>query len=218
MPTKAEALGILLVLLPGFTCAYVTQFVAVRQKQSDFDKVVEALLFALLLYLGTLPFFHFSLPSSWAVSAGGEIQVRIHYRQLLTLFLASVGLGLAYAANLNHDWALRLLRKCRITERTSRTAVWHDVFQETGGWIQVELKDGKKALGWVRYYSDDIEDRSLFLESASWINEAGEERPIEGPGLFLTRDAEIEAVLFLGNGIPEGDEAEAVQSSSDSAA
>lgn len=203
MPTKAEALGIFLILLPGFTCAYVTQFVAVRQKQGDLDKVIEALLFSLVLYLVTLPFFHFALPLSWVSDANGAVLIRIHYGYLLTLFLLAVGLGVAYAANLNRDWVLRFLRRCRVTERTSRTAVWHDVFQETGGWVQVFLKDGKKALGWVRYYSDDIEDRSLFLESASWVDDEGEERSIAGPGLFLTRDSEIEAVVFLGTGLPE---------------
>ena len=106
-------------------------------------------------------------------------------------------MGIAYAANINRDWGLSLLRKIGVTERTSRSALWHDVFQDTSGWVQVSMKDGKKALGWVRYYSDDVDDRSLFLESASWIDDDGKEQVIDGPGLFLTKDSEIESVMFL---------------------
>lgn len=70
MPEKAEALGILLVLLPGFAAAYFVQLLATRRKQSELDKVVEALIFSLLLYVITLPFFRYSLPIAWHAGLG----------------------------------------------------------------------------------------------------------------------------------------------------
>jgi hypothetical protein len=197
MPGKIEALAIFLLLLPGFTSAYVTQLLSVRRGQSDLDKVVEALLFSFLLFLITWPIFGYSLPLAWELGKDAQFHVHVAYSFLITLFVLAVMLGILYAANLNHDWILTLCRKCRITERTSRVAVWHDVFQGGGGWVQVSLKNGKKALGWVRYYSDDAEDRSLFLEQASWITDEGDEEPIPGPGLFLTKSSEIESVMFL---------------------
>jgi hypothetical protein len=45
--------------------------------------------------------------------------------------------------------------------------------------------------------SDDVEDRSLFLEAASWVDDNGNEAVIDGPGLLLTKDSEIESVMFL---------------------
>ncbi len=65
--------------------------------------------------------------------------------------------------------------------------------------MQVSLKSGKQALGWVRYYADDEEDRSLFLEKAAWIDESGGEQLIPGAGLFLTKNSEIESIMFLGS-------------------
>jgi len=70
MPEKAEALGILLVLLPGFACAYIVQFLAVRRRQTEMDKVVEALLFSLVLYVITLPIFGNTLPIGWGLQKG----------------------------------------------------------------------------------------------------------------------------------------------------
>jgi len=197
MPEKFEALSIFLILLPGFTAAYVTQSLAVRREQTELDKVIEALLCSAFLFLVIWPFFRFSLPLSWSISTDGQFHTHANYPFLLTLFVAAVGLGVAFAANINHDWGLGFLRRIKVTERTARSAVWHDVFQENGGWVQVAMKDGKRALGWVRYYSDDVEERSLFLEDASWIDEEGNERHIDGPGLFLTKDSEIESVMFL---------------------
>jgi hypothetical protein len=65
MPGKVEAFGIFVVLLPGFLCAYVVQMLAVRKTQSEVDKVIEALIFSFVLYLATLPAFHYVLPVSW---------------------------------------------------------------------------------------------------------------------------------------------------------
>lgn len=197
MPGKIDALAIFLILLPGFTCAYVTQYLAVRREQTEFDKVTEALLFSFVLYLASLPLFHYKLPIAWFPDPNGAFHIQLEYGHLIFLFAASVLFGVVFAANLNNDWILTLLRRFKITERTSRVAVWHDVFQGTGGWVQVNMKDGKKALGRVRYYSDDSEDRSLFLESASWIDDEGKEVLIDGPGLFLTKDSQIDAVMFL---------------------
>ena len=59
--------------------------------------------------------------------------------------------------------------------------------------------------GWVRYYSDEAGDSSLFPERAAWID--GEVREeIDGPGILLTSDAGIETITFLGDSEPVTDE------------
>jgi hypothetical protein len=37
----------------------------------------------------------------------------------------------------------------------------------------------------------------MFLEQAAWIDKNGNENPITGPGILLTKDVGIEYVLFL---------------------
>jgi hypothetical protein len=197
MPDKIEALGILLILLPGFSCAYVTQHLAVRRDQTELDKAVEALLFSFVLYLATLPFFGYTLPVSWHAIAGGSYQIVPSYPHLLTLFVSSILLGVLYAANINHDWVLGVLRKINVTERTARSSIWNDAFQEIGGYVQVGMRDGRKLLGWVRYYSDESSDCSIFLEDAAWIGDNGEVQSIDGPGVLLTKECGVEFVMFL---------------------
>src|ERR1700722_1078568 len=57
MPNSAVALQIFLILLPGFAAAYLVQLLAVRSKQTDLDKVIEALLFSFVIYV-TYYLFH----------------------------------------------------------------------------------------------------------------------------------------------------------------
>lgn len=116
MPEKVEALAILFVLLPGFLCAYITQSLAVRRQQSDTEKVIEALIFSLILYLITLPLFGFTLPLHWQAGTSGALQIVADYHHLLTLFVLSVAFGTIYAANINHDWLMGLMRWAHVTE------------------------------------------------------------------------------------------------------
>lgn len=53
-------------------------------------------------------------------------------------------------------------------------------------------------LGWLRQYSETGDERTLFLERASWLSESGSAVPIAGKGLLLlTEKAEIQFVMFL---------------------
>jgi hypothetical protein len=199
MPSKVEALGVFLILLPGFTCAYVAQYLSVRRKQTELDKVIEALLFSVVLYVSTLPFFGNTLPVSWRAlsSDPNQYQILIRWSQLFVLALGSCVLGILYAANINHDWIMKLFRRIRVTERTARSTIWNDVFQEIGGSVQVGLTGEIKVIGYLRYYSDEAEDSSMFLKHAAWIDSKGNTTPITGPGILLTKDVGIEYILFL---------------------
>jgi hypothetical protein len=203
MPTTAAALEILLILLPGFAAAYFVQLLAVRAKQTDLEKLIEALLFSFLIYVsyaflrGTDTPIHFlHLP------AGDEIQV-----QRLNLLLVAgltVGYALLMVLYVNKDGA-RFFRRVGLTERTSRNSIWNDIFQDVqqtvdphaGSIVQVETEDGRSVTGVLHYYSDSADECSVFLRQAEWVGEDGELVPIHGPGILLTQNAKITSISFL---------------------
>ena len=201
MPGKIQAIGIFLILPPGFSCAFMVQRIAVRAKQTELDKVIEALLLSFILYLGTSPFFHYSLPLSWTAKDQQHFTTyafELNWAYIFALFISAVVLALLYGANINHDWLLKLLRKCKITERTARSSIWNDAFQDIKGtYVLVNLADGRSVLGYLRYYSDEQEDASIFLEDATWVTENGDQEAINGPGILLTKEAAIQSVAFL---------------------
>jgi len=120
-------------LLPGFSCAYLVQRLAVRPKQTELDKVIEALILSFFLYLVVSPFFGYSLPLSWQAKTSQGIEqyaFQLNWPYLASLATLALATGILYGANLNHDWILGTLRKLRITERTARNSIWNDAFQE----------------------------------------------------------------------------------------
>lgn len=202
MPGSVEAFGIFLLLLPGFSCAYLVQRLAVRPKQTELDKVVEALLFSFVFYLAVSPFFAYSFPLSWqkrTVVGFDQYTFQLNWNYLASLALLALAIGILYGANLNHDWLLRLLRKWNVTQRTARSSIWNDALQDiSSSCVPVQLAGDRSVIGYLRYYSDEPEDGSLFLEDAAWIvDQDGAQNPIDGPGILITKQAGIESISFL---------------------
>ena len=205
MPGTTEAFGVLLLLLPGFSCAYLVQRLAVRPRQTELDKAIEALLFSFVLYLVASPFFAYSLPLSWQMTTNEGVEhytFQLNWAYLAALAALAFGLGILYSANLNHDWLLRLLRKLQITQRTARNSIWNDAFHDIpSSFVLVQISGDRAVIGYLRYYSDEPDDAALFLEDAAWIvDDEGTQVPIDGPGILLTKQAGIESVSFLSTG------------------
>lgn len=207
MPQGMQALAVLLVLLPGFFSAKIVQLLCVRPKQSELDKVTEALLFSLFTYILFALTAGTDLPLSWASryeQGTAHYSLEVHRGRLILLIVYSLILGLSWAWIVNHDALLKGLRKLGFTQRSSRISVWGDIFHLLGGSVQIGLKDGRMAKGWLNAYSDEAKDSSLFLESASWIDENGEVS-VDGPGILFTKESGIQFVMFLREIRPESD-------------
>lgn len=202
MPGTLQALAALLILLPGFLSAYILQALVVRPKQTDLDKVIEALIFSFVIYLTSVLIIGTTLPISWraTVDASGSQTWTIDasWWRLLFLLLVPILFGLVAAWLMQHDSLLRFLRRFSLTDRTSRASTWNDVLQDVDGVAQVELSDGRSVMGWVLYYSDDPDDASVFLERAAWVKDSGDGlEPIPGPGILITKEAGIRSIMFL---------------------
>lgn len=201
MPTTLIALQLLLILLPGFSAAYIVELLALRAAQSDLDKVVEALLFSFLIYSSYLFVNQGSLPFTISIPLAGSNGPTVIWQIKKLAWLVGLTLGFAFliAAYVNWDGA-RLFRWLKLTERTSRRSIWNDIFQseaETPQILQVELDDGRSVLGVLRYYSDSADDCSIYLTQAEWVASDGATVPIYDPGILLTKNSGIRSIAFL---------------------
>jgi len=203
MPTSLVALQILLILLPGFAAAYILQLLALRGPQTDFDKAVEACLYSILIYAAFVLFAHGALPFDVVPAKPPATEATIVWYPNRLLGLAAITLafslaGVAYT-NLDGNW---LFRKVKLTERTTRRSIWNDILQKEAKPIQVvqvELADGRSILGLLTYYSDSSDDCSVYIEQASWVDSTGATIPIPGPGILLTKNANITSISLLDN-------------------
>jgi hypothetical protein len=198
---RFEVLTVLVVLLPGFLAARLEQRLTTNPKQNEYDKTIEALLYSFFIYLTFTTIFR-SLPVSVKAEKVGGTDT-IHYSiiaspfRLALLPVIAVVLSVLVSFASNNDYFGRLFRWLGVTRRTWRASTWDDVFKDLGGVVQVELADGRSVLGWLKFYSDTPEDRTLFLERAAWVNEDGGLEEIRGPGILLTKESDIRQVMFL---------------------
>src|SRR5208337_155123 len=207
MPTIGYEAGVvLLMLLPGLIAARIVQsFCVGAAKQSDFDKVVEALIHTFCVVVVYAVFVK-RLPlqiNSWTEGNKTHYSVDALRGPLPWLLLIAVAWGfLAMICN-NLDVPWKWLRKFGVVSRSARNSVWHDTFYEHGelNYVQVELSDGRFVLGYLQHYSDQPEDGSLFVGDASWIGYGQDGQtsvvPIPGPGILLTKSSGIVNVAFL---------------------
>ena len=200
MPQGVQAFAILLLLLPGFLSARIVQMLCARPKQTELDKIVEALLFSFFIYLLYALSCGTELPLFWtAKAANGNTRFSLEVHQFRLLLLAGYAgvLALMWAWITNHDTLLTWLRRKGFTQRTSRMSVWNDVFHTFEGTVQIGLRDGRMVRGWLRCYSDEAEDSSFFLEAAAWVGDGGKVYPVNGPGILFTRESGVQFVMFL---------------------
>jgi hypothetical protein len=191
VPQGLQTLVALLILLPGFVSARIARSLSAQGQQSDVERVIEALIFSFFNYVIYIMVFGASLPIEWLPS------FQVHRWRVVFLALMACMLGVLWGVVRSKDWALRPLRAWKLTERTSREFIWNDVFSSLEGTAQVGLKDGRNLIGWIGRYSDSGGERSLFMESANWVQEDGSLVEIDGKGILLTDKAEIEYVMFL---------------------
>ncbi|HEY6444879.1 MAG TPA: DUF6338 family protein [Acidobacteriaceae bacterium] len=229
MPTSLVALEIFLILLPGFAAAYVVQQLATRRTQSDLERVIEALLFSFIIYVcfaaanhGRLPFNlqkqsvtetepGGAFPTGNSAAAPAETSAdQDDAGQTIVWNAGSLGLlaGITFVfailaiLYINHD-GNRLFRRLHLTERTTRSSIWTDIFESEAGReqiVQVELPGNRSVLGVLLYYSDDPDENSLFIAKAAWVTSEGEQIPIPGQGILLTKQSGILSISLLSPG------------------
>jgi hypothetical protein len=200
IPHEFETLAVLLVLLPGFLCARIVQALCVRPKQTEVDKVIESLLYSFVIYVCFVVISGRAIPVKVNVENTKDAKsysVDIDRRPIFELATISVALGFLVGVDSTKDLSGKLLRWTRLSQKTTRSSIWNDVFHERRGIVQIGLGDGRRLIGWAQYYSDDPKEGSLFLQKACWISEQNEAIPIRGGGILITKESKIEYVEFL---------------------
>ena len=117
-------------------------------------------------------------------------------RLIFFTLLYSVVMPIIWGSVVHYDLHMKLFRKMKITNRTSRDTVWDDVFTDETRYIIVHLKDERKIAGWPLYYPIHKDDDFLYICQAAWINEDNEEIETESHGFLISREM-VELIEFM---------------------
>ena len=197
MDITAEALAVLLFLLPGFLASRIVGAIAVRRAQGNVGAIVEALILSVLIYLALDTIGWEGLVHASGSGRFPQVELGLVWGPLALAVL----FALLYGASINHDWHMQLLRWMRVTPRTARTSTWLDVFAEQRGGVVVNYADGRRLTGWPAFFSDDPEEGLLYLRSPAWAGSDGNWRSAESDGILIDVRDGIDSITFLEGGV-----------------
>ena len=192
-----KRLVIFIFLIPGFISSILLNTVVVRKEKDTLSKIVEALVFSLIIYTCVTAF---SGQSPVFLNTAQEDQTKTYSITfnaafLVPLVLVSIILPLFLGLLSTTDLHMKLLRGLRVTNKTARDTVWLDVFTEQKRYVIINLSDGRRVFGWPMYYSNEQEDGFVYLYNPAWLVE-GNYIDLQIHGLFLVKKGNIDSIEF----------------------
>ena len=201
-----DLLQILGYLLPGFVTAWIFHGLTPHPKESQFERIVEALVFtAIIQAIYELLYNIWSgPPTSRVLSDLGvgsiDLQSSLSAETFVRVAIATI-LGIALAFLSNADWFHSKLRQLKVTRKTGYPSVWYRQFYSYPSYVNLYLSDGRILSGWVDQWPSKQEEGHLALKQVQWLTESepGALVPTDVPStdVMLIRSNLVEIVEFL---------------------
>ena len=194
-----DLISVLYFLLPGLLSLAIINRLVVSKDKDVFDKIVRAFLFTFInLVLFAAIRWILELIPGIAFDRGEYFTPG----NLFLMISCAVAIGFAWAYELNNEPILQRLRepkgwKWRFTRRTYKPSTWYETFFSMQKYVVVHLEDGRRVYGWPRFFSDDPNERAVFLEDASWLNDKNGFVNDPRISVFLDKSSGIKLIEFL---------------------
>lgn len=190
-----QAIQIFIFLIPGFISAkFLDSLIIRKQDQKELSGVIEALILSMVIY--TLYSFT-GLPSPITLD---QVKNTFSYNYdtvSFTILLAiSIILPLLLAFIANNDLHMRLARVLKLTRKTSRLSIWHDIFYDKKPLVIIDFVDERRLFGWVEYFSDDPDKPYLYVAQPQWVLK-DQYVPTGLEGILITPEQKISYIEFL---------------------
>jgi hypothetical protein len=194
-----QAFQIFLFLIPGLLASIIMNALIVRKEQGQLNKITEALIFSIVIYIT-----YFFLTGSVEIPISSDpdtLKISYQWKSLFYVMIISVGYGTLFGGLTFYDYILKTARWLKLTKKTSRDSVWYDVFSEKPGFVIVNFADGYRLIGYPEYFSDNQNERFLYLTRPAWVVtdklKKSKYVDLDARGILITPDMKIETIEFL---------------------
>ncbi len=195
MSWLAQNLTTFFQILPGFITAAIFYTLTAHPKSTEFERVVQALIFTTVLKVTLFPIRLLSLLLGRKVYALSNWTPDV---ELTWMVILAVPLGLAFAKLANSDYGHRRARERGLTTRTSYPSEWYGAFVRAGQcWIILHLKQDRRLYGWPEEWPDQPDKGHFVIDQPEWVFSDGTRVPIQQTNRFLIPASEVERVEFL---------------------
>lgn len=185
----SDVISILQYLLPGFIAAWIFYALTSYPKQSQFERVIQALIFTMIVQ-GLVLSVQFSVenvrPLSWSKNTNFTFSLII-----------SIIFGLIISYFANNDKFHKLLRYFKITKETSYASEWFAAFSDNITYVVLHLNDGRRIYGWPIEWPTEPNNGHFLLKDSNWLKDDNSEIPLEGVDGILIDGSNVELVEFM---------------------
>jgi hypothetical protein len=183
-------------LLPGFITAGVFYALTAHPKTSEFERIVQALVFTLFLKVLTAPVRGslLLLGKVWAPFGSWSTDA-----ELAWMIILAFPLGLLVVWIVNKDVCHRWARRFGLTGRTSLPSEWYAAFARERRWIILNLVEGRRLYGWPEEWPDQPDKGHFLIDQPEWVLDDGSRVPIVQTSKFMVPASDVKQVEFLAN-------------------
>jgi hypothetical protein len=160
-----DLISILQYLLPGFLVAWICYGLTSHQKPIQFERVVQALIYALFVHFFVILLHKFLL----SIGKYKNLGYWDSDAELIASLCVAIFIGIAFSFLMNSDKAHRIFRKFGLSTRSSHPSEWCTAFDSKKQFVVVHFKDERRLYGWPHIWPSDPSKGHLFLAQATWI-------------------------------------------------
>ncbi len=184
---------ILQFLLPGFVAAWIFYSLTSYSKPSQFERVVQALIFTLFVQalVSVVKYLSIKIGLYWSVGTWTENSALILSIVIAILF------GVVFSYFANNDKLHKYLRDAGITRETSFPSEWFGSFLNNVTFVVLHLEDERRLYGWPIEWPSEPDKGHFVIADPSWIDEKGDEKRITGVNNILVDVKDVKWVEFL---------------------
>lgn len=197
-----DTIALLQYLLPGFLAAWVFYGLTPYPKPTQFERIVQALIFTLLIQVLVSGERYLALAVGRVHQIGSWTEpVNVAWSAITALML-----GLAFSYFANNDVLHRVARRFKVTRETSYPSEWFGAFLSQT-FVVLHFHDERRLYGWPKEWPSEPGGGHFVLQQPSWLVGA-EDRPINGVAEMLVDAKDVKWVEFMtlhqgGNGEPQ---------------
>lgn len=202
-----EVVTLLRYLLPGFLAAWVFYGFTSFQRPSQFERVVQALIFTLLVQ----PLAYGMESTLLFLGKKCAFGIWTESSELAAAVISAFGLGAAFAAFANNDLFHKLMRKAHITRETSYPSEWYGVFCSNVTYVVLHLKDKNRIYGWPQEWPSQPGSGHFVLQQASWLDDNNKEIPLTNVSSMLIPASDVTLVEFMSLNWKDNNDQESIE-------
>jgi uncharacterized protein DUF6338 len=187
-----DVILILQFLLPGFIAAWIFYGLTSYPKQSQFERIVQALIFTLFIQamVSILKYLLLKIGLYWNIGNWNESS------SLIASIIIAIMFGIIFSFFANNDKIHNFLRWAKITQESSFPSEWFGSFSNIT-YIVIHFKDERRLYGWPIEWPSEPTNGHFLITEPSWLTKNDKECKITGVSNILINVQDVKWVEFL---------------------